>query len=427
MRVINDILDFSKIEAGKLDLEPAAFSLRESLGDTLKALGRAGTPEGAGTGPARPAPTCPTAWSATPGACARSSSTWSAMPSSSPSGARSFWRSSVESATEEASLPALRRPRHGIGIPPEKQQHIFDAFTQADSSTTRRYGGTGLGLAISARLVELMGGRIWVESESGRAAPSTSPPASACSAKRRRSRRPRAIDLEGLPVLVVDDNATNRRILAEMLTNWRMRPTAVERRARGPGRAEAGRRGGRPVPAGAPRRHDAGDGRLHRRRADQARPRAGRHHHHDAVVRRRRRRAGPLPGAGHRRLSAQADQAVRAARCHPDGPGASATPAPGRTAAAPLAAPVPAARRGLRILLAEDNAVNQRLAVSLLKKRGHMVVVAGNGKAALAALEREPFDLVLMDMQMPEMDGFAATAAIRAGERPPAATSRSSP
>ena len=164
--IINDILDFSKIEAGKLELDPAPFALRDMLGETLKRLSPLAHGKdvelvydvSAG---------CPRTSSAIAAGWARSCSTWSAMPSSSPSAARWPCSSGEEETTGDVVTLHLAVRDTGIGIPPEKQQLIFQAFDQADSSTTRRYGGTGLGLAISRRLAELMGGRMWVESEVG--------------------------------------------------------------------------------------------------------------------------------------------------------------------------------------------------------------------------------------------------------------------
>ena len=302
----------------------------------------------------------------------------------------------------------------GIGIPPEKQRLIFEAFAQADASTTRKYGGTGLGLAISSQLVQMMGGRIWVEStvgkgstfhftvRFGRAAGPVARPSSA---------RPER--LRDLPVLVVDDNATNRRILEEVLGNWGMRPLAVdggEAALAALGRAAAA---GKPFPLVLLDAHMPGM---------------------DGFTLAERIRRGPgsartlmvmLTSAGHPEDVARCRElgidvylmkpvkqselfsALLAALGHsePDAPAGPRPAASGRGRRPPL-----------HVLLAEDNPVNQKLALRLLEKRGHTVVLAGDGKEALAALTRRPFDLVLMDVQMPDMDGFEAAKRIRREE-----------
>jgi CheY-like chemotaxis protein len=304
----------------------------------------------------------------------------------------------------------------GIGIPPDKQQMILEPFVQADGSTTRTYGGTGLGLAIAKQLVELMGGHLWIESESDRGstfgftvrfqlchAPETTAPAAPL------------VDVRGLPVLVVDDNATNRRILQEMLSRWQMRPTMVDSGRQGLTRLEQAREQGEPFAMVLLDAHmPEMDGFT-----------VAMHMQQDPA----------LAGTTILMLSS-ADLAGDTARCRAVGiarhlmkpitqaelwdailtalGGAAHTPA-----ALPTVSPLtePGAHRPLHILLAEDNRVNQRVALHTLEKQGHTVVVVGDGQAALTALAQAPFDLVLMDIQMPVLDGLAATAAIRAQEQ----------
>jgi CheY-like chemotaxis protein len=303
----------------------------------------------------------------------------------------------------------------GIGIEPDKQQHIFGAFAQADSSTTRRYGGTGLGLAISAQLVEMMGGRLSLESTPGRGSTFAftadfGRPAGAPS-----ERRPAgALDLRGLRVLIVDDSATNRRIVEEMLASWHMHAAAAADAAAAMAVLEQA------WEAGAPMDLVVLDGQM---------PNVDGF----TVARRLRRdnrfKATPivmLTSMGHsadvRRcrdigVSAHLTKPVK----HSDLLDAIATLVAARgPREKPRVERARAAKR-LRILLAEDNAVNRRLASSILRKRGHQVVTAETGRQAVRAAARRPtgrsFDIVLMDVQMPEMSGLEATAAIRERER----------
>ena len=336
---------------------------------------------------------------------------------------------SEQSSLDSSSLaprPSPLAPLHfevkdtGIGIPADKQRLIFEAFSQADASTTRKYGGTGLGLAISSQLVQMMGGRIWVESEVGhgstfhftaRFGPATGPVVRPAMARPDR--------LHGLPVLVVDDNATNRRILEEVLTNWGLRPLAVN--------------GGRPALEALGRAAAAGEPYplvlldAHMPEMDGF-TLAGH-------IRQRPEWAGAtvvmLTSAGH---------PEDVARCRELGIDAylmkpvkqselfaalltSLGPSPRLAAGAAPPADRPRTSEGdrrrppLRVLLAEDNPVNQKLALRLLEKQGHTVVVAGDGNAALAALGRQPFDVVLMDVQMPDLDGFEAARRIRREEK----------
>ncbi len=302
----------------------------------------------------------------------------------------------------------------GIGVPSEQQAAIFAPFTQADSSTTRRYGGTGLGLTISTRLVQLMGGRIWLESEvnhgstfqfTARFGKGTAPASPRVP--------PEAAKLRGLRVLIVDDNATNRRILEETLANWDMQPLSVDGGPAALVAIDSACAKGSPfdlilLDAQMPDM----DGFM---LAEQIRKRPG------AVgITILMLTSGGQPGD--------------AARCKELGFAAYLTK-PVKQAdlwralvrgldAGPVQPPLrvtrPAPSRPLRILLAEDNVLNQKLAVRLLERQGHSVTVASNGFQAIDALfssSSPKFDVVLMDVQMPELDGLDATKAIREREQ----------
>ena len=307
----------------------------------------------------------------------------------------------------------------GIGIPADKCEAIFAPFTQADSSTTRKYGGTGLGLTISNRLVAMMGGAMWVESELGKGSQfHFTAHLAAANGKAIKVGAPAPAEiLRGVKVLVVDDNRTNRRILEGMLKHWEMKPVTVESGELALAQLVEARE------AGAPYRLILTD--MHMPKMDGF-----------ALVEQIRRRPElstatimMLTSAGH-----QGD----AARCKELGVSAYLLKPIRQSELREAIARVLGANKpegviplitryslqdarepgsSLKVLLAEDNAVNQRLVVRLLEKRGHRVAVAENGLEALAALKKEDFDLVLMDVQMPEMDGMEATAAIRKGEK----------
>ncbi|WP_165252233.1 response regulator [Paludisphaera soli] len=414
LSLINDILDFSKIEAGKLDLELVEFDLRDTLDDTLATLAMRAHKKGLELADYVAADV--------PDALVGDSHRLRQVIVNLLGNAIKFTergevvlRVEVRSLTEDEACLHFAVSDTGIGIAAEQREKLFRAFTQADASTTRKYGGTGLGLAISARLVEMMGGAIELESEVGRG--STFHFTLRFGRARGPVARPTAAEparVHGLPVLVVDDNATNRLILGEMLVRWGMRPTVVEGGSQALAALEEARRFGSPFALVLL------DGMMPEMDGF-------------ALAERIRKDAG-LVGATLMMLSS-ANRREDAARCRElqvaayltkpirqstllDAIMTSLGPslgleAPPESASRPR---IGKRSRPLRLLLAEDNALNQRLAVSLLEKRGHQVVVVGNGREALAAFDRGSFDAVLMDVQMPEMDGFEATAAIRARE-----------
>jgi CheY-like chemotaxis protein/HPt (histidine-containing phosphotransfer) domain-containing protein len=302
----------------------------------------------------------------------------------------------------------------GCGIVADKLDRIFEAFEQADTSTTRKYGGTGLGLTISTQIVGLMGGRVWVESEPGKGSTfqfTAQFDVQSAPSKSKAMRRPEA--LLQMPVLIVDDNATNRRILQEMLINWRMRPTVVESGRAALAEMQRAVDAGEPFPlvlldAMMPEMDGFTLAVEIKKRPEFA----------GAVLMMLSSAGQPGDGARCRQLGIetyltkpikQSDlldailNALNLAFHHDDHH-------------EPPIQPPHAATRALRILLAEDNAVNQMLAVRLLEKRGHTVIVVGDGKQAVAAAENDRFDAILMDVQMPQLNGFEATAAIRARE-----------
>ncbi|HVA48584.1 MAG TPA: PAS domain-containing protein [Pirellulales bacterium] len=418
LSVINDILDFSKIEAGKLDLESLAFPLRDTLGDTMKTLALrahrkglelacqvlADVPDGLVGDAARLRQIVVNIV----GNAIKFTDAGEVVMRVEREAATADGTRTLPATLDEVVLHFAVRDT-GIGISPDKQQSIFAPFVQADGSTTRRFGGTGLGLAISARLVELMGGRIWVESEPGRGstfhftarfAVASTPLGSATPAS--------PVDLQDLRVLVVDDNTTNRRILEEMLRNWHMRPTVVASADEALGEMERACAAGEPYPlvlldALMP---DVDGYELARRINDDLK--------YAGATIMMLSSSDPLSRDQQPRLAASLMKPIKQSELFDaimTSLGVSL-----RQEEKPASIAAPAARR-LRILLAEDNAVNQKFVRHVLEKRGHDVEVVSNGRAALSAIETGCFDLVLMDVQMPELSGFEATAEIRRRER----------
>ncbi|HSH60737.1 MAG TPA: response regulator [Acidimicrobiales bacterium] len=410
LTVINDILDFSKIEAGKLDLEVVDLDLREAVegvaellacrahdkGLELATLVEADLPRAIKGDPVR---------------------------------VRQVLLNLVGNAvkfTEKGEVVVrVRLLEHrgegvvvrfdvsdtGIGIPPDRKASLFDSFTQADSSTTRRYGGTGLGLAICKQLTELMGGEIGVESEAGKGSTFWFTARLGKGSEEAVGQAWEPVALEGLRVLVVDDNATNRTILEQTLKNWKMQPTLAESGPEGLGRLRRAAEEGEPYPLAI----------LDYQMPDM-----------DGVELARSIRADPV--VADTRLVLLTSAASRGERdlglqAGVDG----VLPKPARQSTLYDTLALVLGKRGFprsagvvigylaesrprsrgHVLLAEDNPVNQKVALVMLEKIGHQVDVVANGKEAVAAVSRRPYGVVLMDCQMPEMDGYEATRQIR--------------
>ncbi|MBW3541256.1 MAG: response regulator [Planctomycetes bacterium] len=410
LNLVNDILDFSKIEAGKLELECRPFDVRESLGDTMKSFALRAHHKGLELA-CHITPDVP---QLVVGDATRLRQVVVNLVGNA---IKFTHRGEVvleverhAAANDEVEL-ALAVRDTGIGIPPEKQRAVFDVFEQVDTSTTRQYGGTGLGLAISSRLVEAMGGTIGLESEVGRG--STFRFTVRLREARGPSRPPRLDDLTDLAVLVVDDNETNRLILTEMLSNWGMRPEAVEGADEALSRMRAAAQNGRPFPLVLSDVHMPGrDGfeLVQFIRDDDSLK--------SSVI--MMLTSGDRPGDVARceelDIAAYLMKPLKQSELFDAIAMAMGLSVPEDRDVARIAAEAPGDIGSLRILLAEDSLVNQKLAVGLLEKWGHRVTVANNGREAVALSGEHDFDLVLMDVQMPEMDGLEATESIRARE-----------
>jgi PAS domain S-box-containing protein len=429
LTIINDILDFSKIEAGKLQLEPAPFPLRDSLADAVRTLGLRAQQKGLELA-CHVAPDVPDLLVGDLGRLRQvvvnllgnaikftSEGEVVVEVRNQESGVRS--QGSAPGGAADSCVLHFTVRDTGIGIPPEKHQAIFEPFEQVDGSTTRKYGGTGLGLAISAQLVGLMGGRMWVESEVGQGSRFNFTARFAVVGQEGLPAPVEPPDVHGLRVLVVDDNATHRDILAEMLTNWRMRPTTVGSAQEAVAEVRRARAADEPygvllVDATMP----PPDGFS---LAEQLRAEPG-YKGATLLMLNSATRASSIDRCREAGVQATVMKPIKQSELL-DTLLAAVSADPSRRAAVTLddrsrSSPEEVlALPPLRVLLAEDAVVNQRLAVRILEKAGHSVRVAGNGWQALQALERERFDVILMDVQMPELGGFETTEKIRAAEQ----------
>ncbi len=409
LTVINDILDFSKIEAGRLEMDRIEFDLRDSLEDTIHALAlRAGEkqleliceiqPDVPGRLMGDPVRLRQVLMNLLGNAIKFTSSGEVAL------------LVEVEAGDPDHATLRFTVRDTGIGIPPEKQKLIFEAFAQADASTTRMFGGTGLGLSIASRLVEMMGGRIWVESAVGEG--SRFRFTAQFQIVHRPAQQPPSIDeskLHGLRVLVVDDRSINRRLLGDMLTNWGMCPSAAASAAEAFEILDRQNRAGSPFAlllSDVSMPGDDGFALAARIRHDQELAGtpiimlgSGGRRGDTARCRELSVASSLMKPVRRSELRAAILSALSLEPLRRDEPAIAAAPA--------------GSRRSLRVLVAEDNVVNQQLIFRLLQKLGHLPILAGDGQQAVEAISQNEIDLVLMDVQMPLMDGFQATGAIR--------------
>jgi PAS domain S-box-containing protein len=417
LSLINDILDYSKIEAGKLEIDTIEFNLGDSIGDTMKTLSLRAHQKGLEL--AFEIDTdVPDALIGDPGRLRQIIVNLVGNGIKFTDHGEVVLYVATKSRLDDHIDLHFTVADTGIGIPAEKQAAIFAAFQQADGSMTRKYGGTGLGLTISSRLVELMGGKIWIESEPGKGSRFHFTVQCRLQKVPPRTIVPRDPEtLRDMRVLIVDDNATNRQILVRMLNNWQMSPIGVDTGAK----------------AIVSLAESAGIGRtfplilLDAQMPDM-----------DGFALAEAIKRNPDWKSATVMMLSSAGQRGDAMRCRELGVAAYLTKPIRQTElldAILLAlgtrprnktAPAPAlvtrhllreSRNHLRILLVEDNAVNQLVALRLLEKHGHSVEVAGNGRKALEALRKGSYDAILMDIQMPEMNGWEATKEIRENEK----------
>ena len=413
--VLNDVLDFSKIEAGKLELEESELNLEQVLDDAVKTVALAAHQKG-----------LELAYEIDEGVplslLGDSLRLRQVMVNLLANAIKFTEKGEVTvrlAAERQGANEVMLHARvtdTGIGIPPEKQASVFEAFVQADSSTTRKYGGTGLGLAISSRIVQLMGGRIWLETSSTRGSEFRFTVRMRLGNGGATMPLPDLAVMKGLPTLVVDDNFTNCRILERMLQTWGMSPAIAND---GPAALAAladAQNSGRPF------RLMLIDSRM---------PDMNGFELAERILADSRLAAPTLmmltsdgqPGGARRckelGISAHLVKPIRRSELLAEILRALGHAIGGRDVAPHSGPPIhySASAAPLRILLAEDGEVNQKVVKRILEKAGHWVGLAADGEEAVAAHQSGRFDLVLMDVQMPKLDGLDATAAIRESEK----------
>ena len=412
MTIINDILDVSKIEARRLTLEHVPFAVRDTIEDSVKLLAPRADQKGLELS-CRIAPDVPATLAGDPGRLRQIllNLVGNAVKFTD-TGEVGVEVTVAERSDDDVLLRCTVRDT-GIGVPEDKRWEIFGAFVQADASTTRRYGGTGLGLTISSQLIEMMGGRLWLESQPGVGSQfhfvvRLDVPEHVDAAP------PPAFDLRTIRALVVDDNATNRRILAEILESWQMAAVGVATAGEALDALRAA------VAAGQP---------FHLVLTDALMPDVDGFTLAEQIAADDRLNAVKivlLTSAGSPALRGRRAAIFVATLVKPVKQSelldaiVTAFAAPDAAARRRRAKPARRSRRGaraLRVLVAEDNPTNQKLVSALLDQQGHHVSIVGNGRLAVERAAQEPFDIILMDVQMPEMSGLEATAAIREAER----------
>ncbi|MBA3485299.1 MAG: response regulator, partial [Pirellulales bacterium] len=409
LALLNDILDYSKIEAGKLELDRSTFHLRDAIGATLHSLAARAAQKGLELA-VHIVPDVPDVLEGDAGRLRQIVVNLVGNAIKFTSQGEVIVNVTPDRLAEDVVNLHFAVSDSGIGIRPEQQARIFDSFTQADSSTTRDYGGTGLGLAISSQLVQMMKGRIWVESKLGRGSTFHFTAEFDRAKEERKGDPAKLATLFELPVLVVDDNHTNRIICEEMLANWGMKPTTVV------GGDQALVEFDRAASANTPYKLALVDVMMPGMDGFE-------------LIRRLRER----PDASALRI------VVLSSAGRPEDTFHAKTFGVARCMTKPVTQSIllnvitsvfETARRDeavedrftvnraehfvpRKILLGEDGVVNRQVAVSLLEQRGHRVTAVENGQLVVEEFRDHPFDLILMDVQMPVLDGFAATAAIR--------------